>query len=133
LLVGGGFYWLVNGDRGEEMWYGRLLLGWSMPAGRMIRFGGRGLVGFRTATLGTDVASVVTSACAIAVVQCRRSLSGTSQATASLSSSSSMRRSRSFSTSAWSLAAGIGVTGATDALEHRLNGVSGNLALQLTW
>ena len=56
LFIGGGFYWLVNGDHGEEMRYGGLLLGWSMPAGSMIRFGGRGLVGFGTATLGTDLA-----------------------------------------------------------------------------
>ena len=52
LFGGGGYYWLVNGDRGEEMRYGGLMLGWSMPAGRMGRFGARGLVGFGTATLG---------------------------------------------------------------------------------
>ena len=54
LFVGGGFYWLVNGDRGEEMRYGGLMLGWSMPAGRAVRFGARGLVGVGTATLGVD-------------------------------------------------------------------------------
>ncbi|HEY6612901.1 MAG TPA: hypothetical protein VIZ32_00235, partial [Vicinamibacterales bacterium] len=54
LFVGGGFYWLVNGDHGEEMRYGGLMLGWSMPAGRAIRFGARGLVGVGTATLGVD-------------------------------------------------------------------------------
>ena len=54
LFVGGGFYWLVDGDHGEEMRYGGLVLGWSMPAGRAVRFGARGLVGFGTATLGVD-------------------------------------------------------------------------------
>jgi hypothetical protein len=54
LFVGGGFYWLVNGDHGEEMRYGGLILGWSMPAGRAVRFGARGLVGVGTATLGVD-------------------------------------------------------------------------------
>ncbi len=54
LFVGGGFYWLVNGDHGEEMRYGGLMLGWSMPAGRAVRFGARGLVGVGTATLGVD-------------------------------------------------------------------------------
>ena len=54
LFVGGGFYWLVDGDHGEEMRYGGLVLGWSMPAGRVVRFGARGLVGFGTATLGVD-------------------------------------------------------------------------------
>ena len=33
LFIGGGFYWLVDGDHGEEMRYGGLVLGWSMPAG----------------------------------------------------------------------------------------------------
>ena len=54
LFVGGGFYWLVDGDHGEEMRYGGLVLGWSLPAGRAVRFGARGLVGFGTATLGVD-------------------------------------------------------------------------------
>lgn len=32
-----------------------MLAGWSMPAGSRIRFGGRGLVGIGGATLGTDL------------------------------------------------------------------------------
>ncbi len=55
LFIGGAGYWLVNGSGGDELAYGGVLTGWSMPAGRRIRFGARGLVGFGRATLGTDL------------------------------------------------------------------------------
>ena len=55
LLVGGAAYWLVNGPDDSEMVYGGLLVGWNTPAKRRIQFGARGLVGFGTATLGTDI------------------------------------------------------------------------------
>ena len=56
LFIGGAGYWLVNGSGGDGLWYAGALTGWSMPAGSRIRFGARGLVGFGSATLGSDVA-----------------------------------------------------------------------------
>ena len=54
LFIGGAGYWLVNGSGGDELAYGGVLTGWSMPVGGRIRFGARGLVGFGRATLETD-------------------------------------------------------------------------------
>ena len=58
LFIGGAGYWLVNGSGGDELWYGGLLAGWSMPFGNRIRFGARGLVGIGGATLGSDLDDV---------------------------------------------------------------------------
>jgi hypothetical protein len=55
LFIGGAGYWLVNGSGGDELWYGGLLAGWSMPFGNRIRFGARSLVGIGSATLGSEV------------------------------------------------------------------------------
>ena len=55
LFIGGAGYWLVNGSSGDELAYGGLLAGWSMPVGSRIRFGARSLVGLGRATLGTDL------------------------------------------------------------------------------
>jgi hypothetical protein len=55
VFIGGAGYWLVNGTGGDELWYGGLLAGWSMPFGNRIRFGARSLVGIGRATLGSDV------------------------------------------------------------------------------
>jgi hypothetical protein len=55
LFIGGAGYWLVNGTGGDELWYGGLLTGWSMPFGSRIRFGARSLVGIGRATLGSDL------------------------------------------------------------------------------
>ena len=134
LFIGGGFYWLVNGDRGEEMRYGGLLLGWSMPAGRIIRFGGRGLVGFGTATLGTDVAFGRD----IGVRDRGRPLPP--QPFRYLASDDFFVFEPQLNATVQVIphvgvefGGGYRVTGATDALEHRLNGVSGSVAAQLTW
>ena len=53
VFIGGAGYWLVNGSGGDELAYGGLLAGWSMPLGNRIRFGARSLVGIGTATLGS--------------------------------------------------------------------------------
>ena len=53
-LVGGAGYWLVDAPNDVEMFYGGLLLGWQVPAGKAIRFGVRGLVGGGQATLWDD-------------------------------------------------------------------------------
>ena len=55
LFVGGAGYWLVDGSGGDELAYGRLLAGWSMPLGSRLRFEVRGIVGAGQATLGSDV------------------------------------------------------------------------------
>ena len=54
LFIGGAGYWLVNGSESNKLAYGGLLAGWSMAAGRRIRFGARSLVGIGSATLGSD-------------------------------------------------------------------------------
>jgi hypothetical protein len=135
LFVGGGFYWLVNGDRGEEMRYGGLLLGWSIPAGRLIRFGGRGLVGFGTATLGTDLVTRgrlprTPDRFNPAPVQSVRYLAGDDFFVFEPQVNATVRVIRHVGVE---VGGGYRVSGATDALDDRLNGVSGSLAVQLTW
>jgi hypothetical protein len=134
LFIGGGYYWLVDGDGGEEMRYGGVMLGWSMPAGRMIRFGGRGLIGFGTATLGTNVAFGRDFGPRDRV----RALPGQTvrflarddffvfepQLNATV---------RVIPHVGVEVGGGYRVSGATDALENRLNGASGSVAVQLTW
>jgi hypothetical protein len=51
LLLGGAAYWLTNGENGTDMWYGGMLVGWTVPLGNVVRVGGRGLVGFGYAEL----------------------------------------------------------------------------------
>jgi hypothetical protein len=51
LLVAGAAYWLTNGKNGTDMWYGGMLVGWTVPLGNVVRVGGRGLVGFGWAEL----------------------------------------------------------------------------------
>ena len=55
LLIGGAGYWLANEGRDFKLTYGGLVVGWQSPEFGRIRFGGRGLVGAGTATLGFDV------------------------------------------------------------------------------
>jgi hypothetical protein len=45
-LLGGAAYWLTNGVDGTEMSYGGIIAGWTVPLGKMVRLGGRGLFGF---------------------------------------------------------------------------------------
>ena len=55
LLVGGAGYWLANEARDLKMAYGGVIVGWQSREFGRIRFGGRGLAGGGTATLGFDV------------------------------------------------------------------------------
>jgi hypothetical protein len=133
LFIGGGFYWLVNGDRGEEMRYGGLMLGWSVPAGRMIRFGARGLVGFGTATLGTDVdtrSGRTQNRFDPATARNTRFLARDDFFVFEPQLNASVQVIRHVGIE---FGGGYRVSGATDALDDRLNGVSGSLAVQLTW
>jgi hypothetical protein len=134
LFVGGGFYWLVNGDNGEEMRYGGLMLGWSMPAGRAVRFGARGLVGFGTATLGVDgqfagqprghinirgfQGQTVRFLARDDFFVFEPQVNATVQVIPHLGIE---------------VGGGYRVSGATSSLEDRLNGVSGSIAAQLAW
>jgi|SRR5437762_8977802 len=58
LLVGGAGYWLTNDARDFRMAYGGVIVGWQSREFGRIRFGGRGLAGGGTATLGFDVTSL---------------------------------------------------------------------------
>jgi hypothetical protein len=58
LLFGGAVYWLANESRDFKMTYGGLLVGWQSHEFGRIRFGGRGLAGIGTATLGFDATSL---------------------------------------------------------------------------
>lgn len=53
LFVGGAGYWLVDGARDRELGYGGLLAGWNPIARPAFTLGGRALVGWGTATLGS--------------------------------------------------------------------------------
>jgi len=57
LLVGGAGYWLANDARDFKMAYGGVIVGWQSREFGRIRFGGRGLAGGGTATLGFDITS----------------------------------------------------------------------------
>jgi hypothetical protein len=50
-LLGAAAYWLTNGKNGTDMWYGGLIAGWMVPLGEAVRVGGRGLVGWGSASI----------------------------------------------------------------------------------
>jgi hypothetical protein len=152
LFVGGAGYWLVNGSGGDELAYGGLLAGWSMPLGSRIRFGVRSLVGGGRATLGTDV-------------DFRRGAGGFNRrgpdprgitrfgintrggAASTLPTTFRVRARDDFFvfepqadlltrvTDHMSVnwAAGYRLTALTDVLDDRLNGATGSVALQFEW
>ena len=134
LFVGGGFYWLVDGDHGEEMRYGGLVLGWSMPAGRAVRFGARGLVGLGTATLGVDGQL-------LGQPRGRFSTRGVTGQTVRFLAHDDFFVFEPQVNATVQVIPHVGVevgggyrlSGATNALEDRLNGVSGSVAVQLAW
>jgi hypothetical protein len=135
LFIGGGAYWLVDGDHGEEMVYGGLILGWSMPAGSVIRFGARGLVGFGTATLGTGVElrggdPRLHDRTRQVPGQSVRFLASDDFVVFEPQLNATVRVIPHVGVE---LGGGYRVSGATDALEDRLNGVTGSVAVQLTW
>ncbi len=138
LLVGGGFYWLVNGDGGEEMRYGGFLLGWSLPVGQAVRFGARGLVGFGTATLGVEGQFPGQPQ-----PRGRGRLHGfpvAGQTVRFLANDDFFVFEPQVNTTVQviphvgiEVGGGYRLTGATNVLEDRLNGISGSIAAQLTW
>jgi hypothetical protein len=148
LMIGGAGYWLVDGSRGEELAYGGLLVGWSVPERVVgIRFGARGLVGVGSGTLGRDIAI---RGGPIGTPDRRiRFGGGAAGQPGSLPASSSIRilarddffvfepqvtaGANLFRHITLNLGAGYRLTGFTDALDDSLNGVTGNLALQFDW
>jgi len=133
LFVGGGYYWLVDGSGGEEMRYGGLILGWSIPAGGAVRLSARGLVGFGTATLETGVLTAVPrphDRFTTLPGQSARVLLRDDFFVFEPQLNAALRVVPHVGVE---LGGGYRIHGATDALEDRLNGVSGNVAVQLTW
>jgi hypothetical protein len=152
LFIGGAGYWLVNGSGGDGLWYAGALTGWSMPAGSRVRFGARGLVGFGSAKLGSDIGV----ARGLDVERGFDRLGGPLRGGTRFgvdgrggTQVSTVRvRARDdffvFEPQAEVLtrltdhiglnwAAGYRLTGLTDALDDRLNGATGNLGLQFQW
>jgi hypothetical protein len=113
---------------------GGLMLGWSMPAGRMVRFGARGLVGFGTATLGTDLevrgGSPRTHDRFSPGGQGVRFLARDDFFVFEPQMNATVRLIRHVGVD---IGGGYRISSATDALDDRLNGVTVSIAVQLTW
>ena len=146
LFIGGAGYWLVNGSGGDGLWYAGALTGWSMPAGSRIRFGARGLVGFGSARLGSNIeiargfdrpGGALRGGTRFGV----DGRGGTQVSTVRVRARDDffvfepqaevLTRLTDHIGLNW--AAGYRLTGLTDALDDRLNGATGNLGLQLQW
>jgi hypothetical protein len=52
IFIGGGGYWLTNRSRDRKMGYGGVVIGFLARTDRRIGFGGKGLLGVGTATIG---------------------------------------------------------------------------------
>jgi hypothetical protein len=59
VMIGGGGYWLANRNDTFKMAYGGPVVEWLVRGDKRIGFGVRGLVGGGTATLGTSVTALV--------------------------------------------------------------------------
>ncbi len=127
MYLGGAIYSLANRSDDFELTYGGLLIGWTVPAGSKVRFGGRGLLGLGTATLG-DAVTVRTPRSPITrtvlFVQQDDFVFAEPQAQAHVSVSSHI---------AVDAAAGYRFAGMDDFLDDRLNGATGSLAVQIGW
>ena len=135
VFVGAAGYWLVNGSDGDALAYGGLLTGWSTPLGDRIRFGARGLIGGGRATLGTDVdflrgAGRFNRRGRRASPPIRRALARDDffvfEPQADL-----LTRVTDHLSLHW--AAGYRLTAFADALDDRLNGTTGSVALHVEW
>jgi hypothetical protein len=138
LFVGGSWYWLANGSRDRELSYGGLVVGWTIPSEGRFQVGGRGLVGIGTARL--DVSYPVP----ILAPSPRDGRFGRLEPVVSgtiprqflahddffvFEPQGSFRASINRHTRL-NIAAGYRVTAAGDILEDRLNGVTGNIAVE---
>jgi hypothetical protein len=141
VLVGGGIYSLANRSSDFKLTYGGLLIGWTMPPEHRFQFGARGLVGIGTATLGTDFDRVRFGGRAGAADP-RGRLDARGQA--GVPTRVRVRLNDDFFVFEPQLTlvtkltraiavhwnGGYRVTGYTNSLDDRLNGVSGSVALQ---
>jgi hypothetical protein len=134
LFVGAAGYWLVDGSPGEELGYGGLMLGWSVPRTSPVRVGVRGLIGGGTATLARDLTLL-------------RAPRGPSGAPVTPTAFRVFERDDFFVFEpqvgvaahvlphvALNVAGGYRLTGLTRVLDDdRLNGATGSVALQFEW
>jgi hypothetical protein len=134
ILIGGAVYTLTNLSRGTDLTYGGLLVGWMSSSGRRVRFGGRALAGVGEGALPTTVVRFghgrpqapppVPQSTSVSV-QVRDGfavLEPEADVSARLTDHVTV-----------GFAAGYRLTGATDLLRDRLNGMTGALALQFGW
>jgi len=153
LLLGGAAYWLANDARDFKMTYGGAMVGWQSREYGRIRFGGRGLAGIGSATLGFDVTSLASGArqgdIRFGVTDPRAAfpVRGTVTAPQPTAIRPRVIARDDFvfvepeANVALRLTKGIGVscgvgyrqTGAADVLRDRLNGPTANLAMQFGW
>jgi len=150
LLIGGAGYWLANEGRDFKLTYGGLVIGWQSPEFGRIRFGGRGLVGAGTATLGFDV-NTLRGDVRFGVTDPRTPGSTPGRAPIVVQQPQTVRarfvgRDDFFVvepqanisariTKAIGVSCGIGyrATAEADVLRDRLNGPTANLAIQFGW
>ena len=150
LLVAGALYTLTNLGRATDLTYGGLLVGWMTAPEHRIRFGARSLVGFGEGEVPVTIQGypVNYSAAAFEPRDLVRFGGGRLPQPVPLPTTSFTVRvrdnfavlepqgsisARVTSHIAVEFAAGYRVTGFSDALRDRLNGVTGALALQLGW
>jgi hypothetical protein len=150
LLIGGAGYWLTNEDRDFKLAYGGLVVGWQSPEFGRIRFGGRGLVGAGTATLGFD-ATTLRSDIRFGVTDPRAQGSTPARAPAPGQQPQTLRArfvgrddflvvepqanisARLTKVIGVSCGVGYRTTAQADLLRDRLNGPTANLAIQFGW
>ncbi len=145
VLVGGAAYWLADGHDGTRLTYGGVLVGWSSSPQRWLRFGARGLVGVGTARLETNFAGpLVPGAPPQTFARFgSRGVPGVQNAPRTIrvlvqDDFFVFEPQANLLTSvtdhiALDWCAGYRVVGFTDALEERLDGATGSVALQLRW
>ena len=135
-FVGGAGYWLTNGSDDFEMMYGGLVLGWNVRPERRVQFGAQGLLGFGSATLGTDI-NVLTRDGRDTRGRLDTRVGSTRTARVGVREDFFVAEPQvTFGTKltdhlGLSVAAGYRLTGFVDRLDDRLNGATGTVSLQI--
>jgi hypothetical protein len=144
LLVAGALYTLTDLGRATDLTYGGLLVGWTTAPEHRVRFGARSLVGFGEGELPVTIQGypypvsyaplarfggrlpqpppLPTTSVTVRVRDTFAVLEPEGTVAAHLADHVAIE-----------FAAGYRVTGFSDALRDRLNGVTGSLALQFGW
>jgi hypothetical protein len=150
LLIGGAGYWLTNDARDFKLAYGGVIVGWQSREFGRIRFGGRGLAGGGTATLGFDLTQAQVGDIRFGVTDPRRVLpqAPTRAPLPQLQTRPARLIARDdFAvfepqanisariTNAIGVSCGVGYreTAGADILGDRVNGPTANLAIQFGW